>query len=70
MTVREFLGKSFAVDHGKFLNVRSKSQDECLAYRCSSECVSRTFGERTVESVRPDVIIDDGLFPTMTIVIA
>ena len=70
MTVSELLKKSFAVYHGKFLNVRSKSQDECLACRCDSECVGRMFGGRTVESIRPELIRDGGLIPTMTIVIA
>lgn len=71
MTVKEFLIKSFAVDHGNFLNVRSKSHDECLAYRCGREHICHTFGRSTVESVRPDIVRDNGsFFPTMTIIIA
>jgi len=69
MKVRELLEK-FAGEHGKFLNVRTKSNDECLAYRCSSACISRAFGECTVESLRPEIVHDGGLVPTMTIVIA
>ena len=71
MTVSELLKRSFAVDHGYFLNVRSKSHDDGLAYKCTIEHVRRVYGRRTVKSVSPDVSwLDDGLFPTMTITIA
>lgn len=71
MTVREFLGKAFAVDHGHFLNVRSQSQDDSLAYRCTIEHVSRVYGGRTVRSIRPEISrLYGALVPTMTIIIA
>ena len=71
MTVREFLSKSFAADHGYFLNVRSQSHDDGLAYKCTIEHVKRVYGGRTVKSFGPDISwLDEGLFPTMTITIA
>lgn len=71
MTVGEFLKRSFAVDHGYFLNVRSQSHMDGLAYRCTIEHVRRVYGGRTFKSVRPEISwLDGGLFPTMTITIA
>ncbi len=71
MTVREFLDKSFAIDHGYFLNVRSQSHMDSLAYRCTIEHIRRVYGGRTFKSVRPEISwLGEELFPTMTIVIA
>lgn len=71
MTVSEFLKRSFAIDHAYFLNVRSQSLDEGLAYKCTIEHVRRVYGARTFKSIRPELSwLGGGLFPTMTITIA
>ena len=73
MTIQELIDTTIAYDHGYgFLNVRSESIDEHLAWMCGPGFVSRKFGDKRVVRIYPDLVRSKGggcFYPTITIVI-
>lgn len=72
MKVKDLTG-SMAGSFGRAdINVRSKSADDYLAYRCGPTSIALNFGDYEVADIRPDCVVDRTggvIYQTITIVI-